>query len=163
LTFEDFVRAEMGALARFAGALTGDRYLAEDVLSDALLAAAARWSRISSMEHPAAFVRRIVVTTYLSDRRKVRRRRTMPTNDPALLDRSSPDASDALASRDEVDRLLARLPSKQRAALVLRYLFDQTDEQIADVLGCTAATVRSHLSHARALLRLTGDSSAERR
>lgn len=154
VTFEDFLRAELAALTRFAGALTGDRYLAEDVLSDALLTAAARWRRISTMAHPTAFVRRIVVTTFLSDRRRAARRRTDPTSDQAVLDRPGDDASAATADRDEVDRLLARLPPQQRAAIVLRYLYDLPDDQIADALGCTPATARSHLSHGRTLLRL---------
>lgn len=159
VTFEEFVRAEMPGLTRFTGALTGDRYLAEDVLSDALLAAADRWRRISAMAYPAAFVRRMVVTTYLSDRRRAARRRTDPTGDPAVLDRPHGDASVATADRNQVDRLLARLPPQQRAAIVLRYLYDLRDDEIAEVLGCTPATARSHLSHARAALRLNANSA----
>jgi RNA polymerase sigma factor (sigma-70 family) len=53
-----------------------------------------------------------------------------------------------------VARLLAVLPPQQKAAVVLRYLLDESDEQIADALGCTTGTVRSHLSRARATLRL---------
>ena len=41
VTFDDFARTELGALTRFAGALAGDRQLAEDILSDALLKVAA--------------------------------------------------------------------------------------------------------------------------
>ncbi|MCW2936269.1 MAG: subfamily polymerase sigma-24 factor, partial [Actinomycetia bacterium] len=73
MTFDEFVRAEMGGLSRFAGALTSDRYLAEDVLSDALVKVARRWRRIGSLDDPAAYVRRVVVTTYLDDRRKAQR------------------------------------------------------------------------------------------
>jgi len=154
MTFDDFVRAELGALTKFTGALTGDRALAEDILSDALLKIARRWRRVAGMDNPAAYVRRTVVTTYLSDRRKDQRRRTVPAGDLATLDRPGPDASAAVIARDEVERLLAGLPRQQRAVIVLRYLLDETDEQIADALGCTTGTVRSHLSHARAALRL---------
>lgn len=157
MTFDEFVRAEMSTLARFSGALTGDRYLAEDVLSDALVKVAHRWRRISALDDPVAYVRRVLVTTYLDDRRKAQRRRTAPTDDITVLDRSADavrDTADVVVDRTEVARLLAALPPQQKAAVVLRYLMDESDEQIADALGCSAGTVRSHLSRARATLRL---------
>jgi RNA polymerase sigma-70 factor (sigma-E family) len=154
LTFEEFLAAELPSLTRFAGALTGDRHLAEDVLSDALLVVSRRWGRIAGMDRPLAYVHRAVVTTFLSERRKAGRRRTDPVADQALLDRAEPDASDAVARRDFVARLLAGLPPQQRAAVVLRYLMDQTDQEIAAALGCSTGTVRSHLSHGRSALRL---------
>jgi RNA polymerase sigma-70 factor (sigma-E family) len=157
LTFDEFVRAEMSGLARFAGALTGDRHLAEDVLSDALVKVARRWRRISSLDDPAAYVRRVLVTTYLDDRRKDQRRRTAPSADIELLDRPAPDVADSVVDRAEVSRLLSALPPQQKAAVVLRYLMDASDEQIAGALGCSAGTVRSHLSRARATLRLVAD------
>jgi RNA polymerase sigma-70 factor (sigma-E family) len=157
VTFDEFVRAEMGGLTRFAGALAGDRHLAEDMLSDALLKVARRWRRISALDDPAAYVRRVVVTTYLDDRRKAQRRRTTPSADVALLDRPAADLADAVVDRQEVVRLLAMLPPQQKAAVVLRYLLDEPDERIAKELGCSTGTVRSHLSRARATLRLVAD------
>jgi RNA polymerase sigma factor (sigma-70 family) len=162
VTFDEFVQAELGSLTRFAGAMTGDEHLAQDVLSDALLKTVVRWRRISVMENPAADVRRILVTTYLSDRRKALRRRTDPTGDLSLLDRPAPDGSDLVMLRDELERLLAQLTPTQRIAIVLRYLLDQDDKQIAETLNRTTATVRSHLSHARATLRLAGPELADR-
>jgi RNA polymerase sigma-70 factor (sigma-E family) len=162
MTFDDFVRAELGALTRFAGALSGDRTLAEDILSDALLKVARRWRRISAMGDPAAYVRRVVVTTYLSDRRKTQRRRTDPVGDLSVLERPGPDASAAVIAREEVARLLAGLPPQQKAVIVLRYLLDEPDEQIAQALGCTPGTVRSHLSHARAALRLAATTTTNK-
>lgn len=154
MTFDDFVRAELGALGRFAGALTGDRHLAEDMLSDALLKVARRWRHISGLDDPAAYVRRVVVTTYLDDRRKARRRQTIPTDDPWLLDQAAPDATAEIVTRAEVDALLTLLTPQQKTAVVLRYYLDETDEQIAQVMDCSPGTVRSHLSRARATLRL---------
>lgn len=162
MTFDDFVRAELPALTRFTGALAGDRSLAEDILSDALLKVAGRWRRISGLADPVAYVRRVIVTTYLSDRRKTQRRRTDPAGDLAVLDRAGPDVTSAVIARDEVDRLLAQLPPQQKAVIVLRYLLDEPDERIAEVLGCTPGTVRSHLSHARAALRLAATATADK-
>jgi RNA polymerase sigma-70 factor (sigma-E family) len=157
VTFEEFVRAEMAGLARFSGALAGDRFLAEDILSDALVKVARRWRRIGSLDDPAAYVRRVVVTTYLDDRRRVQRRRTDPAGDITDLGglaRPVRDVADDVVDRAEVARLLAALPPQQKAAVVLRYLLDETDEKIAAALGCSPGTVRSHLSRARATLRL---------
>ncbi len=155
MTFEEFVGQELAGLTRFAGALAGDRWLAEDVLSDALVKVAARWFRIGRMSDPASYVRRVVVSTYLSDRRTAQRRNTLPV-DPAepLPVPVAEDVADGVGNRDEVERLLAQLPRQQRAAVVLRYPMDETDEQIAEELRCSPATVRSHLSQARAALRL---------
>ncbi|GII59249.1 hypothetical protein Pth03_76380 [Planotetraspora thailandica] len=162
MTLEEFLSAELPGLSRFAGALTGDVHLAEDILSDALLVVVPRWRKISAMERPDAYVRQVVINAHLSDRRKAKRRRTDPIGDHEVFDRADPDASDTVVTRDEVDRLLARLTPQQRVAVVLRYLLDQDDQQIAQALGCSSATVRSHLSQARAALRLSADTLTDR-
>lgn len=162
MNFDDFLRAELSELTRFSGALAGDRHLAEDILSDALLKVAVRWRRVSAMDDPAAYVRRVIVTTYLSDRRKTRRRQTVLAADVPSVEPPGPDVSAAVIARDEVAGLLAQLPDQQRAAIVLRYLLDETDEHIAQILGCRPGTVRSHLFHARATLRLTATVRADK-
>ncbi|MFE4425111.1 RNA polymerase sigma factor [Streptomyces sp. NPDC056817] len=105
-------------------------------------------------------IRRASVTGRVA--RTLKRRRTGPSGDAAVLDRADPDASDAVVRRDEVDRLLAGLTPRQRVAVVLRYLLDQDDQEIAQALGCSSATVRSHLSQARAALRLSAHTLTER-
>jgi RNA polymerase sigma-70 factor (sigma-E family) len=160
VTFDEFVNAELDGLISFSAALAGDLHLAEDILSDALVKVAVQWRRVAAADNPAAYVRRVVVTTYLADRRKARRRRTEPTSDMSVLDRATPDHIDAVLAREEVIALLARLPPQQKAVIVLRYLLDEPDDQIALALGCTPGTVRSHLSLARAALRLAVTSPA---
>lgn len=163
MTFDEFLHAELGALTRFAGALTGDRFLAEDMLSDALLKVARKWRRVAAADDPAAYVRQIVVNTYVDDRRKARRRRTEPTSHEWLLEQAAPavapDIAAEVVARAEVTALLALLPAQQRAAVVLRYLLDEPDEEIARTLGCSPGTVRSHLSRARAALHLAAGPS----
>jgi RNA polymerase sigma-70 factor (sigma-E family) len=153
MQFEHFLAVELAQLGRFAAVLTGDRQLAHDVLTDALILASARWDRIGEMDHPAAYVRRIVVTTFLSDRRRVARRRTDLTDDEATLDRVSPDPSDRIGDRDQIHRLLEKLPARQRAAVVLRYYLGLDDAQIGQELGASAGAVRTLVSRALAGLR----------
>jgi len=157
--FGEFAAAELPGLARFAGVLTGDRQLAHDVLTDALINASGRWSRIRVMDQPLAYVRRRVVTTFLADRRRTVRRRTDSTGSDRLLDRTVPEGTETVDDRAELAALLRELPVQQRAALVMRFYLDYPDPQIAQVLGCSTATVRSHVSHALAALRTTGTTS----
>ena len=159
MEFADFAAAELPGLVRFAGVLTGDRQLAHDVLSDALINASVRWSRIGAMDQPLAYVRRMVVTTFLADRRRTARRRTDSTGSDRLLDQAEPAGSETVEDREDLAASLRGLPGQQRAAVVMRFYLDYPDPQIAQILGCSTATVRSHVSHALAALRAAGTPS----
>ena len=63
------------------------------------------------------------------------------------------DHAEASADRDQMWVWLARLPRRQRAALVLRYYESLSDVEIAEVLDCAIGTVRSLISRALATLR----------
>lgn len=155
-SFEGFLATELADLTRFAGVLTGDRQLGHDVLADALVKAGTRWSRIAAVDDPRAYVRRMVVNSFLDERRRTKRRPVLLTADTAQLDRpAGADPTAALESNDQLRALLDGLPAQQRAAVVLRYLLDQTDDEIAAAIGCRPATVRSHLSRALQRLRAT--------
>jgi len=67
----------------------------------------------------------------------------------------SPDHAVAQAEQDAVWALCATLPAKQRAAVVLRYYEDLPDAEIAEILECSPATVRSQIHRALASLRTT--------
>ena len=71
------------------------------------------------------------------------------------------DVTDVVGHRDETWRWLSTLTPQQRAVLVLRFYEDLPDAEIADLLGCPEATVRSHAFRGLAALRtrLTGDPS----
>jgi RNA polymerase sigma factor (sigma-70 family) len=70
-----------------------------------------------------------------------------------LLTAPSADPAVALDERDAILRVVAALPPRQRAAVVLRYYEDLPDDEIADLLGCRPVTVRSLISRALATLR----------
>jgi RNA polymerase sigma factor (sigma-70 family) len=72
--------------------------------------------------------------------------------------RDATDPYAQVADRDEIWGLLATLPQRQRAALVLRYFEDLADDEIAGALGCRVGTVRSLLS--RGLTSLRGQTAA---
>ncbi|MBB4685098.1 SigE family RNA polymerase sigma factor [Amycolatopsis jiangsuensis] len=149
--FDDFVAARLDGLLRYATVLTDDPHLAQDIVQDVLLRAQERWDRIAS---PPTYVRRMITNEYLSWRRRAARR-MVPSNHAVLDSLSPPEADPSVAydERDEMLALLATLPRKQRAALVLRYYENYTDAEIADVLRCGVSTVRSQISRALATLR----------
>jgi len=154
LGFEEFVALRLDALLRYATVLTCDPHLAEDVVQEVLLRAQQRWPRIGEMDAPAAYVKRMVTNEYLSWRRRRAAREVAASK--AMLDAVGPVVPDRTGEYDERDAMLsriARLPRKQRSAIVLRYYENCTDAEIAAVLGCGEGTVRSHLSRAVATLR----------
>jgi RNA polymerase sigma-70 factor (sigma-E family) len=150
-TIEEFVAVRGPALLRFALMLSGDRHTAEDLVQSVLAKAIPRWSRIVAMQLPERYLKKMVLNELLGWRR--RRWRTEVPVATAATDRPVDDDTAAHASRSAAWHLLARLPRRQRAVLVLRYYEDLTDGEIAAVLGCRASTVRSQATRALATLR----------
>jgi RNA polymerase sigma-70 factor (sigma-E family) len=141
------------ALLRFAYLVTRDHSRAEEAVQDALLSAYSRWSRICRSQDPEAYVRRSIVNADISRWRRFLRRET-PAEDPGSGS-AAPDHAVAQAEHDVVWTLCATLPAKQRAAVVLRYYEDLPDAEIAEILECSPATVRSQIHRALATLRTT--------
>ena len=150
-TFDEFARRELPGLLRLAGVLAGDRGIAEDVVQEVLLRVSRRWDGIASTDVPVAYVRRMVVNEYVSWRRKWGR--IVPRAE-IVDERREPDHADRHADRDDLNRRLDGLPPRQRTVLVLRYYEGLSDEAVAELLGCSTGTVRSHASRALATLRI---------
>jgi RNA polymerase sigma-70 factor (sigma-E family) len=148
--FTEFVAARSKRLIRLAYVLTGDQHTAEDLLQNALIKAAAHWGRIHSA--PEAYVRRIMYREQVSlFRRRARRPETAMAQVPEPAAGDQPVGVDArLALRDA----LRALPPRRRAVLVLRYLEDLPESQVAEIMGCSVGTVRSQTHKAVAQLRL---------
>lgn len=145
--FREFVATRGPALLRTAYALTGDHHLAEDLLQSALVKAYRAWPRVEA-DAREAYVRRIVVTTHLSWRRK-----RANTEVPGLPERPDPVEPVSDARDSALWEALRALPPRQRAVMVLRYYEDLTEVQIAAVLGCSPGAVKTHASRAAARLR----------
>ncbi|SBT51622.1 SigE family RNA polymerase sigma factor [Micromonospora auratinigra] len=152
-SFEDVIGARLPALLRYAAVLTGDRDLAQDVVQDAMIRAHARWTRISRMDRPDLYLRRMILTEHLSLRRR-RARRAALDQARRPVEEHRPDHADGHAERDDLWTRLATLPPRHRAVLVLRYYEDLSDGEIAEVLDCAIASVRVYRARALATLRL---------
>jgi RNA polymerase sigma-70 factor (sigma-E family) len=151
VTFEAYVSARGQAHLRFAYVLCRDADLAQDLVQDALVRCHAKWSKI---DNPDPYVRRAIVNDFLSWKRRKASRDVVTDRlpDSGVLETGPED-------RDAMWRLLAELPRQQRAVLVLRFYEGLDDDAIGRVLGCAAATVRSHASKALATLRASDATS----
>jgi RNA polymerase sigma factor (sigma-70 family) len=127
-------------LLRVAFVLTGSSATAEDVVHDVFCRVG---PRISTLDNPAAYLRVAVVNQCRSLHRR-------------LIRAPKPDAPvDARLDGDlvELQDSLAALPPRQRTAIVLRYLCDLPDAEIADILKCRQTTVRTLIHRGLADLR----------
>jgi RNA polymerase sigma-70 factor (sigma-E family) len=156
--FDDWVAQRGAALLRFAYLVTRDHSRAEEAVQEALISAYPRWKRITRDGDPEAYVRRSIVNADISRWRKFFRRETV-TESPVVGD--APDHAVAHADADAVWALCATLPTKQRAAVVLRYYEDLPDGDIAVILDCSPATVRSQIHRALATLRATASEEVD--
>ena len=146
--FTSFVREHGGALLRTSRLLVRDASEAEDVLQHALLRLSRRWP----VEHPQAYVRRILVNL---TRDRARRQHLVP--EPSEVSESRqpqlPDLAEGHASQAALEELLQALPAKQRAAVVLRIIEGLSEAEAAETLRCSRGTVGSNLSSGLASLR----------
>lgn len=140
-SFTDFVGASLPPLTRYAYALTGDPHAGEDLVQDTLVKLAGAWRRVRHDGNPLGYAKTVMFRTYVSRWRVLRHR-------PVLQDYRGDEAEPGdpyadIESRDVVWRALAGLPRLQRAVLVLGYLDDLADEDIAALLDRRPSTIRS--------------------
>ncbi|MCU1592487.1 MAG: polymerase, sigma-24 subunit, subfamily [Frankiales bacterium] len=148
--FASFVSTRSGPLLRLAVGLTGQRPAGEDLLQTALTRAYLSWGKVQAAGDADAYVRRIVVNTHLS---LLRRRRVREDLQPQVADVVGNAPSYGIDDRDALWPALSRLGRRQRAIVLLRYYEDLPDDQIAELLGCRPATVRSQAMRALATLK----------
>lgn len=143
------VRSHEAALLRLAYLLCRDSARAEDLVQDALLRVLRRWRSVGVSDHPFAYARKVVINEYLAWRRlRSASEQVGPVEDSAVFDHV-----EQLADRDLMWRLLGELHARGRAVLVLRYYEQLTDAEIASIVGCRLATVRSITARALQALR----------
>jgi RNA polymerase sigma-70 factor (sigma-E family) len=147
--FRDFVQATLPGLRRSAYLLCGDRHGADDLVSIAIGKLFRSWGRVSRVDQPVAYLRKMLVNAWLDERRRPWRRE----RPKAVLPESAAPPEPDIAARVELFRLLSRLPARRRAVLVLRFLDDLSVQQTAEILGCATGTVKSHTARGLADLR----------
>src|SRR5215831_19681586 len=149
--YEQFVRARTPALIRCAYLLTGDQYLAEDLVQEALARTHLSWRNLHAAGNAEAYTRKIIYRLQISfwRRRRVREERGYTIPEP----RAPGDHAHDITLRLSMRRALSQLSPRQRAVIVLRYFEDRSEAESAEVLGISVGTVKSTTSHALERLR----------
>jgi RNA polymerase sigma-70 factor (sigma-E family) len=148
--FGEYVRSRGGALLRAAQALTGNRADAEDLVQATLVKTYQSWDNVADPAALDTYVRRVMVNTHISGwrRRRVDEYPTDQVPDSVAADRTGDSDLQEL-----VQRAVDRLPSRMRAAVMLRFFDDMSEPEVAAVLGVSVGTVKSTVARAVAKLR----------
>jgi len=146
-----FVEREQPRLVRAVDLLLGDRDVAEEIAQEALLRAASRWEKVRSLGSPGGWAHRVAVNLATS---QLRRRQAERRARARLAGRDGPARSDGPGEHDPgqtaaVREALGRLSAADRRRLVLRHVLEWSAEEIGDLEGASAATVRQRLHRAR--------------
>ncbi|WP_421735597.1 SigE family RNA polymerase sigma factor [Cellulomonas sp.] len=148
--FSAFVAAAKGELGKTAWLLTGDAHLAAELVQDALVRTYVAWPR-ARQNDPLAYARRVLANSRIDMWR--RRRREVLSAPAGMPDAARLSETVVIEHRDELVRALARLTTRQRRIVVLRYLVGLTEREVAADLGVSVGAVKSQASRGLSLLR----------
>lgn len=148
--FADFVNGRFTALQRFGYLLTGEWHLAEDLVQTSLTKVWFHHKSLRSVSALESYTRTVMVNTNIQWWRRKWKGET-PTE--IMPEPAAPSQYGVVDERDRLLRALSALPRRTRAALVLRYFEDLPDAEIAQIMGCSASTVKSTVSRGLAKLR----------
>jgi RNA polymerase sigma-70 factor (sigma-E family) len=120
--------------------LTGDWHQAEDLVQEAFVRVAGRFQHLRDAAGFEAYLRRAVVNLHRSLLRRKRVERAYLLRQRGV--RAADEDSD-IETQDELIRALRRLPTRQRAAVVLRYCLDLSEAQVAEELRCSPGAAKN--------------------
>jgi RNA polymerase sigma-70 factor (sigma-E family) len=142
-------------LRDLAYVILGDRGAAEEIVMEAFLKTFTGWGRIRDLDRADAYLKRAVVNLCRS---KIRRKVVEARSNTVVYKRDERKAPDWDPEIHEESRELwaavRKLPVRQRACIVLRYVEDLAEQDIAMIMDCSVGTVRSQLSRARKKLEI---------
>jgi RNA polymerase sigma-70 factor (sigma-E family) len=147
--YAEYFQVRMPHLRRLAAMLCGDAHRGDDIVQSAATTLYMRWKHVRSAGNLDAYVRRAVVNAFLSEQRR-------PWARVALTDTLPDRPVDAELPADErlvVRAAVRRLPPKQQAVIVLRFVCDLPVAEVAELLDCAEGTVKSQTADGLAALR----------
>ncbi|WP_370086005.1 SigE family RNA polymerase sigma factor [Streptacidiphilus sp. MAP12-16] len=152
-------QAHYRSLLGLAALLLDDTASCEDVVQEAFIRVHAARRRVRDPEKTLAYLRQTVVNLSRSTlRRRIMGLRLLPKPMPDMAS-AEEGAYDAL-ERDQLRKALRGLQRRQREVLVLRYLSDMTEAQVADSLGISIGSVKAYGSRGLAALRVAMESTS---
>ncbi|MFC0114787.1 SigE family RNA polymerase sigma factor [Kibdelosporangium aridum] len=147
--YTEYVTTRLPALRRVAYLLCGDSHRADDIVQNAITRLYVHWRKAQSADNLDAYVRTTVVRTFLNEQRTGWFSRTRVVDEPPegmVRDRD-------VETSHVLHAALRRVPPRQRAVLVLRFLYDMSVTEVAGALRCSEGNVKSQTSHGLATLR----------
>jgi RNA polymerase sigma-70 factor (ECF subfamily) len=142
IDFTTLYETERDGMARSLLVIGGDADEARDAVAEAFSRAYERWPRIAAMDSPSGWVYRVALNEL---RRRVRRR----AHESRLLRRERPHPIPPADIDPELWDAVAALRIRQREAIVLRYVADLTERDVASVLGISDGAASAALVAAR--------------
>ncbi|MGI5145730.1 SigE family RNA polymerase sigma factor [Plantactinospora sp. CA-294935] len=156
--YVEFVTTAMPRMRRLAYLLCGDAHRADDLVQQTFTTLYVHWPRVRTVTHLDGYVRTALVRFFQGEKRRPWSKRVRLTESPPEpFPRGGPDVEERTVLRAALDRL----PRKQRAVLVLRFLCDMSVAEVAETLGCSPGTVKSQSFHGLATLRRLLDEQPE--
>jgi len=137
------------SLRGLAYVMLGDAARAEEVVMEAFLKAFSGWNSFRRVEHPHAYLRQVVVNLCRS---RFRREKVELRVNALVHRRDEAEWHPGVELRMDLWNAVRKLPERQRACVVLRYLEDLPEVDIAEALQCSVGTVKSQLFKAKAKL-----------
>jgi RNA polymerase sigma-70 factor (sigma-E family) len=147
--YVEYVTARLASLRRLGYLLCGDEDSADDLVQQTITALYVHWRRASAANNLDGYVRQMLVRAFIDEKRRPWSRVRLtdaPPDRPARVESSVED-------RIVLRAALRRVPRRQRAVLVLRFLCDLSIPEVAAALGCSEGTVKSQTSHGLVALR----------
>jgi RNA polymerase sigma-70 factor (sigma-E family) len=150
--YTEYVTARLHTLHRLAFLLCGDSHRADDLVQQTITNLYVHWSRASAATNLDAYVRTMLVRSFIDEKRRGWSRVRLFAETPhrsADVARAGPNVEDRQLLRDA----LSRLPRRQQAVLVLRFLCDMSVAETAEALKCSEGNIKSQTSHGLAAIR----------
>lgn len=146
--FERFFLAQQPRLVAIGLGWCGEPEVAREVAQEALARAYRDWQRVSRLDIPGAWVRRVLINLLIDRQRSERR-------DRELVHRLGPPGVVAAPVVDDLRwwEAVRSLSERQRAVVTLHYLDELSVAEVAEILEIAPGTVKSTLSQARDRLR----------
>lgn len=154
--YERILRPIEGQMIRTVARIVRDPEDVEDVFQDVLVIIWHKLDRICRHPNPQGYILRICITrSYDALRKRMRRRRreiSLEMIKAKLWPKAPHGFSDTQDLADTVRGAISMLPPKQAQAVLLRAIEDSPYDVIADILGCSESTARSHFSKGKSRL-----------
>jgi RNA polymerase sigma-70 factor (sigma-E family) len=152
-------RQHYRSLVRLANVLLGDPARSEEIVQDAFVRLQVKWGGLRHLDRAPAYLRSAVLNGARSTLRHGKVvSRFVERRGP---ERDAPSAEGGAMASDDHLRMVAalrRLPQQQRTALALRYYLDLSEGEVAEAMGVSVGSVKTHLHRGLAsLARLVGE------